>query len=202
MADAADDELLFGLVKRGIGENRNPVYTCTACNKHFKGAQNRVTAHLLRLTGFGVSQCTRTLTRQKREEIQQAHDKLVSKAAAAAAAAAAPSNAVLAVEEAAGIGAGTAHGAPSSQRGAGGGGGGRVAGRAATASNTRQLTYNETVGNQQRKAADLATAMCFYACGIPFNVARSPFFKRMMAQAANAGPSWTPPGSEKLRTTL
>ncbi len=45
MTDAADDELLFGLVKPGTGENRNPAYTCMACNKHSRAP--RIASHCI-----------------------------------------------------------------------------------------------------------------------------------------------------------
>lgn len=50
--------------------------------------------------------------------------------------------------------------------------------------------------------ADLAVAMHFCADGIPFVVARSPWFKNMVRAIKAAGEHYQPPSSEKLRTSL
>ena len=42
----------------------------------------------------------------------------------------------------------------------------------------------------------------FYACSIPFNVARSPYFKNEIKKVADFGKGYVPPRSEALRTTL
>jgi hypothetical protein len=42
----------------------------------------------------------------------------------------------------------------------------------------------------------------FYACAIPFNVARSPYFKNVLKKAIDFGKGYVPPGSEALTTTL
>ncbi|KAH9292112.1 hypothetical protein KI387_042698 [Taxus chinensis] len=53
-----------------------------------------------------------------------------------------------------------------------------------------------------RDAVDAAIAHFFYANGIPFNVARSPYYEEMV-RAINKGPAgYKPPGYEKLHTTL
>ncbi|KAH9298203.1 hypothetical protein KI387_029885, partial [Taxus chinensis] len=49
---------------------------------------------------------------------------------------------------------------------------------------------------------DVLIARFFYANGIPFNVARSPYYEEMV-RAINKGPTgYKPPEYEKLRTTL
>eukprot|EP00253_Pinus_taeda_P024244 PITA_24244 len=42
----------------------------------------------------------------------------------------------------------------------------------------------------------------FYACAIPFNVVRSPYFKNIIKKAIDFGKGYVPPGSKALRTTL
>ena len=54
----------------------------------------------------------------------------------------------------------------------------------------------------ERQEVDDACAEFFYACAIPFNVARSPYFKNLIKKAIDFGKGYVPPGSEALRTTL
>lgn len=54
----------------------------------------------------------------------------------------------------------------------------------------------------KRQKADKAVAMFFYAEGIPFFKARSPFFHNMISAVAAAGPSYKAPGYNALRTHL
>ncbi|KAH9291987.1 hypothetical protein KI387_042831, partial [Taxus chinensis] len=56
--------------------------------------------------------------------------------------------------------------------------------------------------SKAREEADDAIGKFFYAAGIPFNVARSPYYKEAMAKVAKAGTSYVPPGDTKLRTTI
>ncbi|KAH9325006.1 hypothetical protein KI387_005184, partial [Taxus chinensis] len=53
-----------------------------------------------------------------------------------------------------------------------------------------------------REEADDAIGKFFFATGIPFHVARSPYFKEAVAKIAKAGVSYVPPGDTKLRTTI
>jgi hypothetical protein len=54
----------------------------------------------------------------------------------------------------------------------------------------------------QKEDVDLAVAMAFYANGIPFNVARNRYWKRMIKKVAQAGGAYVPPHYNKLRSTL
>jgi hypothetical protein len=54
----------------------------------------------------------------------------------------------------------------------------------------------------EKQEVDDVIAEFFYACAIPFNVARSPYFKNAFKKANNFGKEYVPPGSEALRTTL
>ena len=53
-----------------------------------------------------------------------------------------------------------------------------------------------------KQKVDDSLAEMFYACSIPFNVARSPYFKNAIKKVADFGKGYVPPGSEALRTTL
>ena len=66
----------------------------------------------------------------------------------------------------------------------------------------RQLTLPGAAAAQRNKKATRSMAMWFYANGIPFNTARSPYFRRMVAAVAAAGAGFTPPSYLALRTTL
>ena len=66
----------------------------------------------------------------------------------------------------------------------------------------RQLTLPDAAAAQRTKKATKSMAMWFYANGIPFNTARSPYFRRMVAAVAAAGEGFKPPGYHALRTTL
>lgn len=54
----------------------------------------------------------------------------------------------------------------------------------------------------QKDDVDLSVAMAFYANGIPFNVSRNRYWKRMMRKVAAFGAGYKPPGYNPLRTTL
>ncbi|XP_059076562.1 uncharacterized protein LOC131039617 [Cryptomeria japonica] len=53
-----------------------------------------------------------------------------------------------------------------------------------------------------REALESSVGRFFFANAIPFNVARSSYFKEMFMDIANFGPTATPPRDHKLRTTI
>eukprot|EP01018_Ginkgo_biloba_P019938 Gb_40356 [translate_table: standard] len=55
---------------------------------------------------------------------------------------------------------------------------------------------------ENRGEVDLAIERFFYANGISFNVARSPYYGEMVKAIQGAPSGYKPPGFEKLRTTL
>ncbi|MCO5556270.1 hypothetical protein L7F22_009816 [Adiantum nelumboides] len=55
---------------------------------------------------------------------------------------------------------------------------------------------------QQKAQVDTTVARLFYSCGISFNVARSPFFKEMVFEIAQFGPTYQPPSFDALREKL
>eukprot|EP00253_Pinus_taeda_P010127 PITA_10127 len=63
-------------------------------------------------------------------------------------------------------------------------------------------TLNQFWKPVEKQEVDDAVAEYFYACAIPFNVARSPYFKNVIKKAIDFGKGYVPPGSEALRTTL
>ncbi|GMP85368.1 hypothetical protein CsSME_00038555 [Camellia sinensis var. sinensis] len=55
----------------------------------------------------------------------------------------------------------------------------------------------------QRDIADKDCARMFYASGLPFNLARSPYFRKYSQSLANSSlMGYTPPSYDRLRTTL
>jgi len=52
----------------------------------------------------------------------------------------------------------------------------------------RQLRLTDMNIAQRPERANTQLSMLFYGCGIPFNVARSPLFKRAMQTVAECGP--------------
>ncbi|MCO5567236.1 hypothetical protein L7F22_020925 [Adiantum nelumboides] len=55
---------------------------------------------------------------------------------------------------------------------------------------------------QRKTQVDATVPKSFYSCGISFNVARSPFFKEMVAEIAQFGPTYQPPTFDALREKL
>ena len=55
---------------------------------------------------------------------------------------------------------------------------------------------------QAREEADSRVARCIYACGIPFNVVRSPYWKDMIRAVNKAPQGYKGPNYEKVRTQL
>ena len=72
---------------------------------------------------------------------------------------------------------------------------------AAFAEGRTQTAITQFVNPAAKEAADSAVAEFFFACGLAFNVARSPYFTAMLQATAAAGTGYKPPGSEALRTT-
>ena len=54
----------------------------------------------------------------------------------------------------------------------------------------------------EKQDVDNAIAKLFYAYALPFNLARSPYYKNAVKKIVDFGKGYAPPGSEALRTTL
>ena len=55
---------------------------------------------------------------------------------------------------------------------------------------------------QAREETDSRVARCIYACGIPFNVVRSPYWQDMIRAVNKAPQGYKGPNYEKVRTQL
>ena len=63
-------------------------------------------------------------------------------------------------------------------------------------------TLNQFWKPIEKREVDNTVAKFFYACAIPFNVARSPYFKNVIKKAIDFGKGYVPPEFEALKTTL
>eukprot|EP00253_Pinus_taeda_P024452 PITA_24452 len=63
-------------------------------------------------------------------------------------------------------------------------------------------TLNQFWKPVEKQEVDDVVAQFFYACAIPFNVGRSPYFKNVIKKAIDFGKGYVPLRSEVLRTTL
>lgn len=70
-----------------------------------------------------------------------------------------------------------------------------------TSSRQRQSTLADR-WDPKKEEVDAAVARFFYHDAIAFQAARSGYFKTMVRRIVEFGPTYTPPSSEALRTTL
>ncbi|MCO5548983.1 hypothetical protein L7F22_002448 [Adiantum nelumboides] len=71
--------------------------------------------------------------------------------------------------------------------------------------NKKRATQPSVAGmfkNASGEEVDEAFARCFYACGLPFVLARSPYFQDMVSAIASFGKGYKASNYEKIRTTL
>ena len=73
---------------------------------------------------------------------------------------------------------------------------------AAAPSSGRQSTITEGFQKADRARVNRAVASMWYANGLAFNVARNAYTEADFRAVSDAGPGYTLPGSEALRTTL
>ncbi|KAH7288138.1 hypothetical protein KP509_31G014000 [Ceratopteris richardii] len=66
----------------------------------------------------------------------------------------------------------------------------------------RQQTLDDKWNPKLKEEVDMAVARFFYHDHIPFNEARSLYFKETMKEVGEYGPQYVPPTSESLRMTL
>lgn len=69
-------------------------------------------------------------------------------------------------------------------------------------SRVRQSTLFEANALSVRTSAHMAVSRFFAACGVPYNVADSVYFKDMLKAVATVGGTYQPPHRNTLRTTL
>lgn len=156
-------------------ETGDPEVRCIFCDHVFRGGATRIRAHILgNNPSLGVTACKAT------EEHAEAH-----KAAAAA---------LVAIQN-------TAEQAQFRKRKAS-----KLeshaSSTAAASSSGRQSTIPESVQKMDRAGTDRAVAAMWYANGLAFNVARNAYTRAAFKAVHEAGPGYTLPTSEALRTSL
>ena len=152
----------------GKGQGGNAKVQCRLCDKGFQGSYSRVKAHLLKISGFGVSFC-RVVTVHVLEQLQAEIS-----AANAAAGRAMPRDIPLPTER-------------------------NEKMRKRKGVSAIESSFNLEVRSQ----LDELIARMFYTAGLPFNLARNPYFRKAFIFAANHPiGGYVPPSYNKLRTTL
>ncbi|CAL5347327.1 unnamed protein product [Camellia sinensis] len=179
------------LVRRGEGGSGNTKFKCNFCNIEYQGSYSRVRAHLLLLTGHGIRVCA--IVKNKSDllsEIRKADQEAENRKKMAK-----PKNVPLPP--------------PSSQISASHGsvedvGTFRMEGyaprkRKAIGSSPLDKAFNQSV----REHLHSLIARMFYSAGLPFHLARNPYFVDAFQYAAeNQIVGYVPPGYNLLRTTL
>jgi len=162
-------------------------WLCNLCGHTFKGSYTRVYHHLLAIPGDGVKACTCSL--DKRIEITKLHM--------------AATGGIVGLEEESST-LFKKHRVSNleeecSQRE----NLGKVSTRSSSSKKAKgQDAVTEMFNVQRKTEAEDAVAEFFFANGISFNATRSPQYKEMMKKVFAAGPSFQPPGYNKMRTTL
>jgi hypothetical protein len=67
---------------------------------------------------------------------------------------------------------------------------------------SREVVIVEMFNTQCKEEADDAVVEFFFANGISFNATRSPLYKEIIRKFVVFGPSFQPPGYNKMKTTL
>ncbi|KAH9292010.1 hypothetical protein KI387_042802, partial [Taxus chinensis] len=185
----------FAMKQVRLGATRGTrTWKCHFCQVEFQGSITRVNAHLLHIRGKGVGPCDKLSLKQRAEINKLWGCNTEGK----------PVSTTLAMRSATPSSARTFHGAqlptyPSSSTS------GAVEPKGKhkmTGSSDAANTVAELFNVQNKDDADDAIGKLFFACGIPFHVARSPYYKDVVAKITRAGPSYVPPGETKLRTTI
>ena len=167
------------------------VWKCNICALTWHGSITRTNAHLLHLTGRGVGTCKGLSLEQRAEMVRIFNGNTTGN-----------------VPEVRGSTANTPLSAHRTGKLTN-----TLAGSSFEVSEVESRGKRKAVGaapnsvidmfdSKAREEADDAIGKFFYAVGIPFNVARSPYYKEAMAKVAKAGTSYVPPGDTKLRTTI
>ncbi len=155
------------------GRNKDPRVNCSYCGKDYTGGVTRIRAHILgNKSQLGVAKCQGEVPAEVVDRLKLA-------------------------EEAKEREAQRKRRREQLQRAASGAQSTLSASKSGT-----QSSIQAAFARADKSEVDAAVARCFYANGIPFNVARNPFFKDAVAAIAAAGPGYKPPSSETLRTTL
>ncbi|XP_059283958.1 uncharacterized protein LOC132037453 [Lycium ferocissimum] len=175
-----DDKLLWNHVKvvsvaAAAGGNR--VWMCNYCNKRFTGSYNRVKSHLLKIPNHGVQICS-AIGGEILRVLKTEHEQVERKK---------PSIQVYARKKAdyVSLPEGNDLLQPKKRKGPEGG------------------AIEKSFGLFERNTADKLAARMFFASGLSFNFARSPYFtKYSLFLAENHIPGYIPPAYDRLRTSL
>ncbi|XP_074308360.1 uncharacterized protein LOC141643211 [Silene latifolia] len=182
-SDDIEDTPLWRFVDKGpklANGGGNASFRCHFCNLVRGGTYTRVRAHLLKIPGKGVSTCE-NLSIDDQVKLKQLDDAVEAKKRAAA-----KPKVPLFPNESSSSDVNSRQ--PHIQ-----------IGKKRKSINTIPMTLNI----QSRNHLDAEIARMFYTGGLPFNLARNPYYVRSYSFAAsNQIPGYTPPGYNKLRTTL
>jgi hypothetical protein len=168
--------------RKGGGGNRR--WKCNFCQKDFSGSYSRVKIHLLKNGGDGISACTKVTTEylselkrvvQLAEERQQARNVRVPL----------PGSSSFPTPPVPSFATGTSDALKRRKTGPTG-------------------PLEEQFKNDQRNQVRSEIARMFYSGGVPFHLARNPYYVSSYSMAAKFGPidGFIPPGYNALRTTL
>eukprot|EP01018_Ginkgo_biloba_P029497 Gb_13878 [translate_table: standard] len=153
-------------------------WQCNECGKAYSGSYFRVRAHILHMTKFGVKVCPK-VNHAKKGFIKE--QEVVERASKRTSVNPFPK------------GSSTSMGPPCSQPNVDN----------APIKRTKEMGQLEKMMDVgRREDVDSRVVRCIYACGISFNVVRSPYWQDMV-RAINDGPKgYKTPSFEKVQTTL
>ena len=161
-------------------------FQCKFCNAIFKGSYTRVKAHLMKLTGKGISVCKK-VTNKNLVEMQNAIDE-------------AELNRVNSQPKKVPLPPCVSLGAMSHSQGE------AKRRRSSDASGSGTMSggaIGKAFNIKERDHLMVEIARMFYSAGLPFHLARNPYFVSAFSYAATHNiPSFVPPGYNLLRTTL
>ncbi|PKU78650.1 hypothetical protein MA16_Dca014915 [Dendrobium catenatum] len=157
----------------------NVSFKCNYCGGTYKGSYSRVKAHLLKIAGHGIKMCPKITTSQLTEinrQVDEAECRIKR---------ALPKEIPLPSTH------GSSH-ASSSE-------GYQTKKRKGVASSPLEKAFSL----QQREELDGEIARMFFSAGLPFNLARNPYYKNAFSFACNNNlAGYVPPGYNALRSKL
>ena len=185
-----------------VGKQKNKEWKCLGCGGKWKCAVSKLRAHILSIKGRDIKPCSKYYTAeqlkpmkdleqqlaqasasQKRQRIEAELDPLLDPG---------PSALANAVQESAQQPTQQPRSCKPMQAQ-------QPLSLLPHRSTQRQLRLPEMAIAQRHDRANMQLSMLFYGCGIPFNVARSPLFKRAMQTVAECGPRFKPVSYDALR---
>ncbi|XP_020267247.1 uncharacterized protein LOC109842776 [Asparagus officinalis] len=169
------------LEKMGKGGG-NWQWMCSYCHEVFTSSYSRVKAHLMRTSGQGIKVCKGVKPHNMRDmqaDMDQAEARVMASM---------PRTVTL----------------PGSSASSAAAGSQRMPSRLSEPKRRRGVTTVEQAFNTgARDELDSMIARMFYTGGLSFNLARNPYFSKMITYAAsNSITGYKPPGYNSLRTTL